>query len=124
MVKKLFLPLIMASFLGSCATYRFAEKVKVISFDDGLKKGKSIGPIRGEDCTWTVLGYKLGGNPTLDKAFINARKQSGALGAATGMGSSGEDALRYINNVTTSNDGFNAVVVAKQCLVVTGNGYK
>ena len=43
--------------------------MKQVSFSDDVKKGQAVGNIRGEDCTWTVLGYKLGGDPTLDRAF-------------------------------------------------------
>lgn len=111
--------------LSSCATYNYAQKVKTIAFDDNITKGQAVGPIRGEDCTWTVLGQQFGGLPTIDKAFINAKNQAGAL-ASAGM-SSEVDAtkqIRYINNATTSNEGFNAYLFGKQCLVVTGVGYR
>ena len=114
-------------FMSSCATYNYAHKVKTISFDDNLAKGKSIGPIRGEDCTWTVLGHQLGGAPTIDKAFINAKNQTGSLTSAGFGVLEKQDAtreIRYINNATTANEGFNAVFFGKQCLVVTGVGYR
>jgi hypothetical protein len=114
------------SMLASCATYQYAQKVKTISFDDNLTKGTAVGPIRGEDCTWTVMNQQLGGAPTIDKAFINAKNQTGALGSA-GFGSLEKNTnapIRYINNVTTSNEGFNAYIFGKQCLVVTGVGYR
>lgn len=113
--------------LSSCASYNYAQKVKTIAFDDNITKGQAVGPIRGEDCTWTVLNQQLGGAPTIDKAFINAKNQAGGLTSA-GFGSlEKQDAskqIRYINNATTSNEGFNAYLFAKQCLVVTGVGYR
>jgi hypothetical protein len=111
--------------LSGCSTYQYAKNVKLVSFDDDVTKGKSVGPIRGEDCIWTILGYRLGGHPTLDKAFANARNQadSSLFGGSTQSASS-DKAIRYINNVSTENDGFNAVVVAKECLVVKGTGYR
>ena len=111
--------------MSACATYQTARKVAVVSFDDNPVKGKSIGNIRGEDCTWRVLGYQLGGLPTVDRAFSNARKGiEGGLEAA-GMTKSGKASeLRYVNNVSTANDGFDAVVVGKSCIVVTGVGYR
>lgn len=111
--------------LCSCATYNYAHKVKTISFDDNITKGQAVGPIRGEDCTWTVLGQQLGGAPTIDKAFINAKHQAGGLVSA-GFSSEVDKTkqIRYINNATTSNEGFNAYVLGKQCLVVTGVGYR
>ena len=115
------------SMLASCATYNYAQQVKTISFDDNLTKGTSVGPIRGEDCTWSVMGRVLGTQPTIDRAFINAKTQAGALSAA-GLGVLAKEdtskQIRYINNATTMNEGFNAYIVGKQCLVVTGVGYR
>jgi hypothetical protein len=112
----------------SCATYDYAQNVKAISFSDDLKKGQSVGSIRGEDCTWQILGYQLGGLPTVDKAFSHA--QYGTDGASlsgsltSNQKSSSNGSLRYVNNVSTKNDGFNAGLFGKTCIVVTGVGYK
>lgn len=113
--------------LSSCATYNYAHKVKTIAFDDNVTKGQAVGPVRGEDCTWTVLGNQLGGQPTIDKAFINAKSQAGSMAAAGFNSLEKTDAsknIRYINNATSANEGFNAYLFGKQCLVVTGIGYK
>jgi hypothetical protein len=93
-----------------CASYQVAKNVKMISFDDNVTQGQSFGPVRGEDCQAFVLGYPIGERPTLDKAFADARKSNGDL--------------RYMNNVSTENTGFNAVVYAKRCIAVAGTGYK
>lgn len=109
-----------------CATYNYAQNVKTIGFSDDLKKGTSVGSINGADCTWQILGYQLGGLPTVDKAFAHA--QHGTDGSSlkgsltTGQASNG--GLRYVNNVSTKNDGFDAVLFGKTCIVVTGVGYK
>lgn len=112
--------------MSGCATYQHAHNVKLMSFDDNLEKGTSVGPIRGEDCTWRFLGYQLGGLPTLDRAFINARNQAGALESAgfSKTESNKASGLRYVQNVSTENDGFDAVIVGKTCLVVKGTGYR
>jgi hypothetical protein len=112
--------------LSGCSTYQYAKNVKLVSFDDDVTRGKSVGPIRGEDCIWSILGYKLGGVPTLDRAFANARNQtdSGIMGSTSTQSASADKAIRYINNVSTANDGWDAVVVGKQCLVVKGTGYR
>ncbi|MCB0356321.1 MAG: hypothetical protein KDD40_04900 [Bdellovibrionales bacterium] len=126
-MRKVLLISLLGLMFGGCATYNYAEKVKLVSFDNDVKQGKSIGPIRGEDCTWTILGYQLGGRPTLDRAFINARNQAGSLESAGWKSSdkSTKDQIRYINKVQTRPDGFNAAgLVAKQCIVVTGVAYK
>lgn len=124
-MRKGFLFLALFVIAQGCATYKYASNVKMVSFSDDVTKGKSVGNVRGEDCTWTVLGYQLGGLPTIDRAFINTKKQASTTQSA-GFSSSADqaDALRYVNNVTTENEGFNAGIVAKQCLVVTGVGYR
>ena len=112
---------------SGCATYQYAKNVKMVSFEDDVTKGKSVGPIRGEDCVWHILGYRLGGNPTLDRAFASARSQT-----TSGIGSAfssktealSDKSIRYINNVSSEYDGFDAVVVGKQCLIVKGLGYR
>lgn len=113
--------------LSACATYQTAQKVSIVSFDDKPTKGKSVGNIRGEDCTWRVLGYQLGGLPTVDRAMTNARRgvDGGLAAAGWKTGASNQDiGLRYVNNVSTRNEGFDAGVLAKTCIVVTGVGYK
>lgn len=118
--------MIAAGIFNGCASYQYAQNMKLVSFDENAKKGQSVGNIRGEDCTWNVLGYQMGGLPTVDRAFINAKNQAGGLEAA-GFDSSGKNrgsAVRYVNNVSTENDGFNAVIFGKQCIVVKGVGYR
>lgn len=114
--------------LCSCATYPTAQKVALVSFDDTPTKGKSVGNIQGQDCTWQILGYQLGGLPTVDKAFMNARSGKDGGSLMSGLNGGGTSAhggdLKYVNNVSTRNDGFNAGVIGKTCIVVTGIGYK
>ncbi len=109
--------------LTSCATYQYASNVKLIAFSDDLKKGKSIGNIKGEDCTWQIFGGKLGGEPTIKQAFINTKNQANTLESAGFKKSKAEETLRYVNNVTTQNEGFDIGLIGKECLVVTGVGY-
>jgi len=126
-VKKFFLLTALVGLMSGCASYQYASNVKLVGFDDNPQKGTSVGNIRGEDCTYTVLGYQMGGMPTVDRAFINAKNQAGSLESA-GLSSSSSkapgSAIRYINSVSTANDGFNAGLFAKNCIVVTGVGYK
>jgi len=112
--------------IGGCTSFNYAQNVKLISFDDNIKKGSSAGTIRGEDCTWHVLGYNPNGLPTVDKAFINAKNQAGSADTA-GFNYSGKNrgqALRYVNNVIAENKGFNVGLFGKQCIVVKGVGYR
>lgn len=118
--------LLLALLLSSCASYKYAHKVKMISFSDNLKKGKSVGPVRGQDCTWHILGYYMGELPTVDVAFINAKNQAGkseSSGMGVDRGERGQR-LRYLNNVEAENTGFNTGLFGKKCITVTGNGYR
>ncbi len=125
-MKKLMLLLPLVFGVG-CANYQYASKVKMVSFDGNLEAGQNAGQITGKDCTWKVMGYDLGGKPTVDKAFMNARDQADELQSA-GFGDLGKknsnQRLRYVTNVSTKTEGFNAYVVGKNCLVVTGVGHK
>ena len=123
-----FLFALMVGALQGCATYQYAKNVKMVSFEENVVTGKSVGPVQGEDCVWSILGYQLGGMPTLDRAFASVRNQSSSslvnVMAGATQSTSSDKAIRYINGVSTSNDGFNAVVVGKQCLIVKGTGYR
>lgn len=113
--------------MSGCATYKQAKDINLVSFDGDLNKGKAVGPIRGEDCVWSVLGNPLGGAPTLDRAFMNARmnRSSSALGDSLSSDDDNlNDGVRYINKVSTENVGWDAIVVGKNCLVVRGVGYR
>jgi len=112
--------------MGGCASYQHAQNVKMISFSDDLSKGQSAGQIEGEDCTWQIFGYQLGDEPTISKAFMNTQNQADMLGSAgLKVGKSNQQkAIRYMNNVSTENGGFDAKIIGKKCLIVKGAGYK
>ena len=93
----------------ACASYPYAKNVKMVSFDGNVASGQAIGPVRGESCQAFVMGYPIGEQATLDKAMANAREKH---------------QLRYMNNVATENDGFNAYFYGKYCLIVKGTGYQ
>lgn len=108
----------------SCASYKHAKKIKMVSFSDDVSKGKSMGAIEGADCTFMVLGYWLGGQPTLDKAFANSSREAGTMESAGLSTTKSKRTVRYINNVSTENSGFNYGIFGKSCLEVNGVGYK
>jgi hypothetical protein len=92
-----------------CTSYQLAKDLKMVSFEDNVTAGRAVGPVRGEDCQGFVLGFPTGEDPTLDDAFADVRKQNG---------------VRYLNNVSTENTGFDAFVYAQRCIVVRGTGYQ
>ena len=113
---------------AGCATYNHASNIKTVSFSDNVAKGQPAGTIRGEDCTWSILGYKTGSPPTLDRAVMNAQNQTegGSLVSGTGLSKTdkGTGPLRYMSNMSAKPDGFNAGIIGKECIVVTGLGFR
>lgn len=113
-----------SALFGGCTSYTYAKNFKLMSYDNNVQTGNAVGPVRGADCTWSLLGYALGGEPTLDRAVTNARTRTGENALDATKEADESKALRYMNNVTTEWDGFNAVIVGKKCLIVKGTGYK
>jgi hypothetical protein len=106
----LFAPLLLLGFAsGACSTYQYAKGVKMVSFEDNVSTGRSIGPVRGESCQGSVMGYPIGEPATLDQAMEQAREKNH---------------LRYMNNVSTENTGFDSFFYARRCLAVRGTGYE
>lgn len=102
--------LALASALSGCATYRVAKNVKLIGYDEDAARGKSIGEVRGESCSWKVFGTPVTTRESLDEAFADARTR--------------HSNLRYIKGVTTDNGGFDAAgIVTKRCLIVKAVAY-
>lgn len=126
-MKKIILALLPAMFSMGCATVKVAENVKFIAFADkpSTKDAKSLGNIEGKDCTWYVLGYPLGMDPTVRTAFQNTAEQSEEkipMMRQKKEGATGN--ISYIRNVTVDPSGFSAWVVGRRCMNVTGVGYQ
>lgn len=115
--------------LGPQVHYVTAKDIALISFDENVGQGSSIGSVRGGDCTWSFMGRSFGGAPTLDKALQNARQGRGesvsdALNGGLGTAQPSAVNVRYFTDVMTDRDGFNAGIVAKRCLIVKGMGHQ
>ena len=119
--------LLVTALLGSagCVTYPDVKEIRTVSFSDDVSKGKSKGQFSADDCVWYVFGYALGGPPEVSRAIANAKhqKKSGITDAFSTGKDEGNGEIRYANNLTTKYSGFNAYVVGKSCIEVTGVGY-
>lgn len=100
---------VLLAFGSGCTSHQYAKKVKMVSFDNNVAAGQSVGPVRGESCQAAVMGYPIGEKASLDGAMANARSQH---------------QLRYLNNVSTEDGGFDAYFYSKRCLIVKGTGYQ
>lgn len=123
---KYVISLFLASQLAACASSSIAQKLNVVSFDEKANPAdlKSIGNVEGKDCTWYVMGYGVGEDPTVRNAFSNAVNQKemnlvpGQAAVAKGPG------LKLVKNVSVENGGFNAYVATRHCMIVTGAGFQ
>lgn len=102
----------MSFLLTGCQTYKFAYQLKMASFDDNLSPGQSVGNIRGESCQSAIMGIPTGPEPSLDLALEKVQK------AIKGQ------RLRYVNDLSTTTSGFDAIFYSKFCIIVKGIGYK
>jgi len=92
-----------------CTHYQYAKNVKMVSLDGNVAEGRGIGPVRGESCQASVMGYPISEQASLDKAIANTREKN---------------QIRYLNNVSTEDGGFDAYFYARHCLIVKGTGYQ
>ncbi|MEO0336225.1 MAG: hypothetical protein AAF202_07515 [Pseudomonadota bacterium] len=95
--------------LSGCASHPYANNVKMVGFSGDTKKGRTIGSVEGEDCQWAIFGYPLSEPPRLDKAMRELVRESN---------------VRYVNKVSSVNEGFNIVLLRKNCIRVSGVGYR
>ena len=103
------LVLLLSQMTAGCASYQYAKNVKMVAFEDNVRAGKSVGPVRGESCQSHAMGIPIGDPVSLDRAMTRAREKH---------------QLRYMNNVSTETRGFDAYFYGKSCLEVKGTGYQ
>ncbi|WP_413287722.1 hypothetical protein [Bdellovibrio sp. HCB337] len=118
--------LILASQLMACASASVAQKLNVVSFDEKADPAnlQSIGNIEGKDCTWYVMGYGVGEDPTVRNAFMNAVNQKeGSLVPGQKATTKGSP-LKLVKHVAVEEGGFNAYVATRRCMIVTGAGFQ
>ncbi|MBI2519692.1 MAG: hypothetical protein HYV97_04725 [Bdellovibrio sp.] len=113
--------------ISGCATHKYSKQTKLVALSNDITRGPSIGPIEGRDCRWRIFGIKLSDGPTLDQAIQDAlsRTQLETFAENVDPASSGKPPIkiRYINNINTSNEGYNLGFVEKKCLVLSGVGH-
>ncbi len=114
-------------FFNSCASYKYSKQTKLVALTTDITRGPSIGPIEGRDCRWTLFGINLSQGPTLDRAIQDAlsRTQLETITASSDSVTPSPPSvrIRYINNISTTNEGYHLGIVAKKCLVLSGVGH-
>jgi len=123
MIMLCFLPL-----LGACASSSVSQKLTFVSFEEKPKPQEltSVGSIEGRTCTWALLGYELGLAPSVRDAFTNAvhQKEEGMLPTEQAKSKGTGGSLKMVRNVAVEEGGFNAWVLSRRCITVTGVGYR
>jgi hypothetical protein len=109
MQRALIAALLLLCLQPGCTRYQYAKNVKMVSYEDNVIVGKSIGLIRGESCQAQVMGNPISEPATLDKAMTAARA---------------DHKIRYVNNMPTETTGFDAFFCAKSCVAIKGTGYE
>jgi hypothetical protein len=127
-MKKILCSLLVIYFVG-CMPYNFkhAIDIKIISFSNDLSKGKSMGPMSGQDCSYVYEGYTIGDKPNMGKALENAMSQAGFFAENFGaklLGGEKKEVLRYMTNVKAEYEELDAFIFKRICLVVKGDGYQ
>lgn len=110
--------------LAACASTKVAKDLRYVSFEEKNQKAlQSVGTIEGRDCKWSVLGYRLGEEPSVRVAFQNAMEQrDGNFIPGQDLKKKG-DSLKEVKNITVEQGGLNLWVVGRQCIIITGAGY-
>lgn len=123
---KYFILLFLALQLAACASYNIAKNLNFVSFDENAKSDslKSIGPVDGKDCTWYVAGYAIGEDPTVRKAFASAAAQEEGSLIPGQQSTKKGDSLKVVKNIAVESGGFNLWLVSRQCMIVTGAGFR
>jgi hypothetical protein len=113
------------SVLVSCTSYKPFNEIKHIGFDKDVRQGKSVGQITGGDCSYRILSYWLSGQPDVNSAIQYARVgKKASIGDKFGGAGVQGDGVRYLTNVRYEYSGFDFVLLAQNCIEVTGKGYK
>ena len=124
-MKHAFMSLLLAGGLTSCTTYTNFKEIRHVGFTDQLKKGKSVGIVKGDDCAFFLFGYTIGGEPNLNVAMANARTgKKTTVADSFQSGGIQEGGIRYLNDVKYEYTGFNLGIFGKRCIEVSGKGYK
>lgn len=97
--------------VSGCQTYKYAHQVKLIAFRDNIEQGESVGNVTAKDCQSAIMGLVTGPEVTLDRAMEKVQNKK-------------ENSVRYLNDVSTENEGFDAYFYRKSCLLVKGRGYQ
>lgn len=101
---------------SSCTTPLYMHNVKLLSYTKNPYRGKSLGRVKGEDCSWKIFDISIG-DADVEQAMTKAKTGSTDL-------TRGKYQVSYFKNMqcrVTSQDYF---IVKNTCYEVSGTGYR
>ena len=97
-----------AALLAGCVS--MAKDVRLVAISEDAHGGQSIGQVTGEDCAIQVFGFgKSSMSLTANAAMANIQTEKG---------------IRYMNGFSIGESHMNIVMWNKDCIVVSGEGFK
>lgn len=112
--------------LAACATHTVAKNLNFVSFDESAKGDqlKTAGSVDGQDCTWSVVGYNIGPEPSVRRAFANTASQTQDSMIPGQQGTQKSGAIKVVKNISVETGGFDIWLLGRRCITVTGAGFR
>ena len=92
------------------------------------QKSEQTGPIVGRKCAWHFFSASFSNPPSVQQALNSAMINRNETQWEAIAGSSSTEAIqlneiRLINNIVVETSGFDAWLIGRQCVFVSGLGY-
>lgn len=112
--------------LSACSSYQIAQSVKLVSFVKEPARAPAAILLHGQDCRHSLFGIDFGPLPSADLSVRDAQMNYNSVSSLRLPATPAESALapriRYINNFSLQESGFDTWVYARTCLIARGGG--
>lgn len=117
---------------SGCATHLYHDYryFKAVGLTHDISNLQNAGVVSSEDCSWTVFKYNIQAPPSLEDAFENAvgLREMGFQESMTDSFSSKsrltENRVRMLINIRLRSEGWDALIIGKQCLKLHAIAYR
>lgn len=115
-----------------CATHKYHDYryFKSVGLTHDISNLENAGMVSAEDCSWKLLGYNIQADPSFEDAYQNAvglTEQGFTESMAEGFSSKSrltQTKVRMLTNIRLRNEGWNALIIGKQCLKLNAIAYR
>lgn len=116
----------------ACANHRYTDSrvIRSIGVTDKISDLENVGYVTSKDCAWKFLGMNFGTKPTVGDAFVNAislnnKTMSESLGEEFSESSKiNNSKIKLLTNIQTVPEGWNILLVGKECLKLRAVAYR